>query len=197
MTPLRSLLVTFALLSTVSFPLLAHAKFVDNLDDLSNLIKTDTGSSITTLDDNSGNGTVLFERDNTATDTFVDWRESQTGFFSLSTESKFILTPDATGADNLGSYNVNILFYKDNNYLGEQQVIADTSSTSSQIVNVTAAAASFDYDTANQWFVRIRLVNGPGAFELDSLSAIPEPKTSGLLMGLALLGIRMFRRRRN
>ena len=198
MRPFRSLLATPALLSALALPTLTtltQANFIDNLNDLSNLIVNNTGSSTTTLDDNSGDGTVLIERDTTAADTFVDWRESQTGFFNLTTEGEFILTPNAIGATNSGSYNVNILFYDDNNFQGEQQVIADTSSTSSQTVDV-AALANSDFVAANQWFARIRLVNGPGAFEFDSFAAVPEPASSGLLMGLALLGVSMIRRRR-
>ncbi len=195
MRPFSPLLATSALLSALTLPTLAQANFIDNLNDLSNLIVNNTGSSTTTLDDGSGDGTVLIERDTTAADTFVDWRESQTGFFNLATEGEFILTPDAIGATNSGSYNVNILFYDDNSFQGEQQVIADTSSTSSQTVDV-AALASSNFSAANQWFARIRLVNGPGTFEFDSFAAVPEPASCGLLMGLALLGVSMIRRRR-
>ena len=192
--PRLPLLPVSAFLSVLSIPMLAQAAFIDDLNNTNNLIVDNTGSSITTLDDNSGSGSVLFQRDTTASDTLVDWRESQTGFFDLSTENQFILTPDADGTSNQGSYNVNLLFFDVHGaYSGEIQVIADTNSTSTQTIDVAATAASLPGENEALWYARIRLVNGPGAFEFDSISAIPEPSYAMLacLSGACAL----FRRR--
>ncbi|MDF3128458.1 PEP-CTERM sorting domain-containing protein [Kiritimatiellaeota bacterium B1221] len=187
----------FVLLVLSAFMLTpAQAYFLDNLDNTDNLIPTNALPSTTTVDDNSGSGIVTFNRNltNIGEDTFVDWRESGTGFFDLATESQFVVTPEASGTNNVGAYNISLYFFNASDfYVGEGQVIADTTSTSVQSVDVTSAASSFG--TATQWYARIRLVNGPGTFEFDSFAAtIPEPST-GILVVLALGSLFLFRGR--